>query len=576
MAKKTSAKYWEKRATQRLATTERASDVYVAQIKRVYRDARNKTIDDIKSLYENAYKDDKTFDKAALNRIAPRGDVARLRREMDELGLATTLPHNYRGRITRLELLNAQMWTEVKKAGLKHNALETHSHAQTINNHFNRSVYDVAQGMGATPAFNKLNTQTVNAIINSKLEGKNFSERIWKNTDILASTLQEKLATATATGESIEKTVREIRDRFAVNDYYAERLVRTETNFFANKSEIEAYKAMGFDEYEFLATLDGRTSAICQHHDKKIYKLKDAKQGYNAPPLHPNCRSTITPYFGKEYASTMRIARDPRTGKNSLVENQSYNDWAKETGIRHITPDNVPSIVPGAVKMKLGEQQYAEMGKLLENAPEAERGLFYGYEDQLSVIDATWKGHPSFIPKKGIRVDILSDSKDSKLATPFTTTFHEFGHNIDYAAGKGRLFSSSYKDGVFAKTLKKEALDTVRKLQQPKKSVDGFSKKISRQEAYDILSGRLTKIEGKDARFVSDIFSGATNNRSRGEFGHKTSYWKNPINLPAEAFTQMFSASIVNPQGLKIIKQYFPESYKIYKEMLNSMNNGKM
>ena len=38
--------------------------------------------------------------------------------------------------------------------------------------------------------------------------------------------------------------------------------------------------------------LDNRTSKICRGMNGTIWKLSEAVEGYNYPPLHSNCRST--------------------------------------------------------------------------------------------------------------------------------------------------------------------------------------------------------------------------------------------------------------------------------------------
>lgn len=581
LRKRTNA-YWEKRSVERLTAAERASTPHLKQVYDVYDEARHKTVRDIKALYRNYYKDDKGFDMKALSSIAPSGDVWRFQEEMKKLGLASYLPEEYAGRMTRLELLNAQMWGEMKKVGLKQSLIQAKSHTATINDTFNKTIYDTAKGIGATPSFSKLNTRTVNSILNSRFEGKNYSDRIWANTDVLAKQLKGKLGSAIASGQPQAKTIREIQDRYGVGKYYAERLVRTETNYFENKAEIESYEAMGIKKFVFVATLDGRTSEICQEHDGKVYDVSKARQGENAPPLHPNCRSTIRPYIGKEYEPETRIARDPRTGANTYIYNQSFPEWSRVNGIVSVAPSLAPSFVPNGknpVEYRLGDQHYQRMGDILADAPQSERDLYYQYENQLAIADPLYTGISKYVPNEGVKINIAKDAKGSRTSAPYRVTFHELGHNIDFVAGGKAPFSYTYENGLFARTLKAEANSIVDKVQKgiKAKSVDGILRPASRAQAYTALSNRLRKIKVADGSFISDIFSGATNNRAVGLSGHPTSYWqRNSMRLPAEAFTQMFSAGVVNPKALKLIKQYFPESYKVYQKMIKEMVSGKM
>lgn len=139
----------------------------------------------------------------------------------------------------------------------------------------------------------------------------------------------QKLGAAVASGQSLAKTSRDIRERFNVGKYYADRLIRTETNYFAAAGEMESYKSMGIKQYQFLATLDKRTSQICRELDGKVFDVADAEPGLNIHPMHPNCRSTTTAYFGKEWEPDERIARNPLTGKNYKIGNMNYAEWEK-------------------------------------------------------------------------------------------------------------------------------------------------------------------------------------------------------------------------------------------------------
>jgi len=335
--------YWEMRAVERMTAAERASLPYLAQIQDLYDNARRKTVDSVRRMY-GAYYSDKGWDTKALYSIAPSGDIRRSQTEMRELGLSTRLPANYRGRMSRLEMMNAQMWAESQKAALKHQNLETKSHVKTIAHGYNRTVYDISKGIGFTPAFTQLNTGTLNQILTTRFKGQNYSQRVWGNTNKLANSLTNTLGTAIATGQSPEKTIREIRERFDVTKSEAARLVRTETNFFENRAELEAYESMGIEKYAFSATLDAKTSIICREHDGKVYDVKEAMQGDNAPPLHPNCRSTIVPHIDGWRPQT-RIARDPFTGRNEYVKNMTYEQWAVGVGI----PDAFTILKDGSV-----------------------------------------------------------------------------------------------------------------------------------------------------------------------------------------------------------------------------------
>lgn len=140
---------------------------------------------------------------------------------------------------------------------------------------------------GATPVFDQLNSRGIEVLLNTPWQGANYSNRIWKNSNVLASQLQQTLTKAIMTGMSQERALYEIRQKFNVGSFYAERLIRTETNHFENETEFIAYQEMGIDRYVFVATLDGRTSDICRSHDGQIYEMSERQEGYNYPPASP-------------------------------------------------------------------------------------------------------------------------------------------------------------------------------------------------------------------------------------------------------------------------------------------------
>ncbi len=348
MARKSipSSEYWAKRSLERTTAAEMRSAPYLKMIQRTYRETAKYMTGSIQRLYAAYYSSaGKTFDIATLQDIAPRGSLTKLKSDMERLGLDTRLPDNYRGRINRLQLMNLQAWAEVKKAALQEQNLSRKMYGSAVEDAYYRTIFDTANKLGKTQTFSTLDTKTVNKVLSTKFYGKNYSERIWTNTDTLANNLNEIISKAVATGQPQEVTIREIQERFSVSASNAARLVRTEICYFENQGELESYREIGVEKFKFLATLDSRTSEICRNMDGKIFSVKDAKQGVNVPPLHPYCRSTIVPYISKELEPKQRIARDPATERNYYVQgDMNYESWHKSLveDIAHKIDSRVP------------------------------------------------------------------------------------------------------------------------------------------------------------------------------------------------------------------------------------------
>jgi SPP1 gp7 family putative phage head morphogenesis protein len=325
--------YWDKRAIKRLTDAEKQSEAYIKRIQKIYDRAHKNIQRDIDTIYRN-YAKNTGLDVQSLKTLLTKSETQKLWQELQAKGLDKYVKGNYKARISRLEKLQAQIYAKAKEIYPEEQLEQTMCYRGVINDSYYKAIYDTQMGTGLDFAFSNLDDNMVTALLNENWSGKNYSQRIWGNTDILAESLSELVGGAMLSGQSIAKTSRQVRERFGVSKYYAERLVRTETNHFNNEADAMAYEEMGVDKYVFLATLDTRTSDICQSLDNKVFDLKDRQVGVNYPPMHPNCRSKTRAYMGEEIEKTLkRRARNPITNENEVIDNMPYSEWAKKHGI---------------------------------------------------------------------------------------------------------------------------------------------------------------------------------------------------------------------------------------------------
>ena len=93
---------------------------------------------------------------------------------------------------------------------------------------------------------------------------------------------------------------------------------------------------------------------------------------------------------------------------------------------------------------------------------------------------------------------------------------------------------------------------------------------------YGIIKKELYALPHKSRADVSDIFDGTTNGKTHGGWTHTGSdknYWKR-VPVSAEAFAEMYSASVNNPDSLEQIKKYFPKSYEVFNSILKEMTKN--
>lgn len=179
--------------------------------------------------------------------------------------------------------------------------------------------------------FKELSTKEAKNILSSEWVGRNYSESIYQDTDLLADKLQTLFAAESMSGMTEREMAREIENEFNVSSYVAKRLIRTEANYMANQAKLKGWKEHGVKEYVIVAVLDFRTSKICQEQDGKIYKVLDAVVSLNFPPFHPWCRTVVRAYFGKRTLKGTRIANDPINGTTFTINmSDSYKDWEEK------------------------------------------------------------------------------------------------------------------------------------------------------------------------------------------------------------------------------------------------------
>lgn len=199
---------------------------------------------------------------------------------------------------------------------------------------YNRVAYAVQTGSNVAFTLAAVNEGAVKTIILKPWSNDdiNFSTRIYRDREEVVNVLKTELTRAFSLGEGVDKTARRVRDRLDITYRQAVRLVQTESTAIASRADQNVFKELNVEKYQYIATLDSRTSNICQTFDLRIFELSQYEVGTTAPPLHINCRSTCSPYLeGIDYAE--RVARD-KEGKAVYVPgNLPYKEWKEKYGV---------------------------------------------------------------------------------------------------------------------------------------------------------------------------------------------------------------------------------------------------
>jgi len=141
--------------------------------------------------------------------------------------------------------------------------------------------------------FNRYDDKLAQQLINEIwcADGKNWSTRVWNNTQLLQEALNEELVNCVINGNTAAQLRERLQSQFDVSWSRADALVRTELAHIQTKAAEQRYKDMGVKKVQVWADEDERRCDVCGELHEKIYML-----GESIPiPAHPRCRCCIIP-----------------------------------------------------------------------------------------------------------------------------------------------------------------------------------------------------------------------------------------------------------------------------------------
>lgn len=106
----------------------------------------------------------------------------------------------------------------------------------------------------------------------------------------------------------------------------ASTLLYTEATHIIEESSAEASQEWGLTHYIYLATLDKRTSNVCEDLDGTRHVYKDRQAGTNFAPMHPNCRSTHYDDIPNNRYDVRSSRKSGRTVQE-VPHDMKYSEW---------------------------------------------------------------------------------------------------------------------------------------------------------------------------------------------------------------------------------------------------------
>lgn len=464
-------------------------------------------------------------------------------------------------------------------------------------------MYDLQKSTGCTVVTPIDPKKVIRAV---KTDSK-LSERYYQNRELPEnlSVLKRNIRQQITRGIASEKTWTEVAYQIAqgMNSPFrkamsdAMRIIRTEGHRVNQEGFLDAgteAKNKGADIVkQWDATLDRKTRPWHQEADGQIRewdedfivggeRMKAPSVGGSARNVC-NCRCQLLQRAKWALDESELKTLQNRASFFGLDKSKSFEDFKKKYLMLPDKADtmNLEDVYDKPAKLgglsSYPKKYHSQIANFLDEAPDICRKAWNDICEDFHTITgveykkktgrrATGAFYSSYVD--AVYLNITKASQGSRYQTPFQVVFHEFGHHMDYIFnrkyGNGddtKGFSETYKNGIFGQTLKKEAKQAILDFATSKGIND--SSEAEREFVKDVKL-KYSLIARSD---ISDMFEPVTTYDYPFGVGHGRSYWKERDN-GKEGFAEMYSAMVNSPESWKAINEYFPESVKIFEEML--------
>jgi SPP1 gp7 family putative phage head morphogenesis protein len=333
-------KYWKDRAEKEFLTGEKKGLELAKALQKNYKECYKQIEKEINAFY-GKYAKDNQISLQDAKKLLDKSELKSFKEQLDEIikyfkenkqDTSKLKLLRAKLKVSRLEELKTNINYELTKLSSDVNEQLQDYFKDTYEEQYYQTIFDVNQNIGFSTSFTQPPTKAIEKVVAKNYNLSNYSvgkEKVWKNTEYLMTILEQKIPQGLTLGYNPVKLAKMVDKQLNTGYNATVRLIRTEYNAIMNEATADGYAECGIDRYQILATLDSRTSEICQEMDLEIFDLKDKEVGVNYPPFHPNCRTTTIPYFEPDEfdEDEVRIARDNKGKTYMIPANINYKQW---------------------------------------------------------------------------------------------------------------------------------------------------------------------------------------------------------------------------------------------------------
>lgn len=505
----------------------------------------------------------------------------------------------------QLQLLASELYGET--AGELRRTL-----TEAFEDAYYHGLYDFQQFVGYGSAFNRISTHQLEAAVTAKWSGKNYSERLWGDHRVsLARYLDRIVTTGFLEGQPSAQMTAQLQKAMNTSAYRARTLIRTESAQIASRASLLSYRENGTPQFQFLATLDLKTSEVCRAMDGKVFETADGKVGVNMPPLHPHCRSTTVPYVpNAEFdRDDTRAARGKDGTTYKVPASMSYQEWHREhveadpewrlaetklqngradagqySSYRERLGEDAPKSFDefqqikytegegwDALKRQYRAEDYAQRRELMQTPISGKGGDSAGFDPEVAKdkflrdIETVPERQRQVLQYYAQEIEMVEDPK-----LPGPLAYHPTQERILYNAGHPQFSAEEISSDLMHELA--HAVDSINIQSWQNK---GFSSAMS--AAQESVSKKLKKFKEKAkdpacSDYLSDILSALGKGGFHTFAGHDPDYWRVAGNPEKETFANLFCLqSTKKTAELEYLKESFPELIREYEKLLEEL-----
>lgn len=194
---------------------------------------------------------------------------------------------------------------------------------------FYKTAYTIDKGIDTVLDFSIVRPEFINTAVNTSVKGEMFSDRIWNNKSKLVTRVKREIEKGVTSGDSIDKMAKRIKKEFGTSAFESRRLIQNEMTRVVSQAQDDIYRESEVvQEIMFDATLDEKTSDICQELDGNTYRT-DEPHPRIPENTHVGCRSAYIPIVKGWSPTKKRENIKNGEGNKPIIDYTNYEAWKK-------------------------------------------------------------------------------------------------------------------------------------------------------------------------------------------------------------------------------------------------------